>query len=82
MEPIYCNVCANRGTVFCEKCGYIRKTDGSISIPTFYCRTNGAMRSDDLVIRCASTIRDYLDRGVPLPIATVMEYNSAVVKED
>lgn len=81
MEQIYCDVCANRATVICRQCGYIVKTDGSISIPTMYCRTTGAMASDERVARHVAAIKDYVERGIPLPLSVVISYNGLLTRE-
>ena len=83
MDDNFCSICANRGTVICEKCHYIQRPDGTISFPSYYCRMRGAMRSTtDVTVNLAIALRDYIDRGVPLPISTVMQYNDALTKEE
>ena len=72
-----CNECANADTIICDKCTSITKPSGEETRPTEYVHLVPLDKKERLTV----SIQAYLERGKPLPVKMVLEYNDLSSEE-
>jgi hypothetical protein len=72
-----CKECANRATLVCDKCTSITKPSGAETRPTEFVKLIPLDQKEKLKVN----ILAYLERGKPIPVAMVFEYNDISSEE-
>ena len=72
-----CKECANQATLICNVCSTITKPSGTETRPTQFVKLKPFSKAE----KNAVTLKAYLDKGKPLPLAIVLEYNELTSEE-